>query len=369
MTSPSPPSSPILANRAFLLLVALVSVAFLFVLAPFSGAIFWGAIIALLFRPLFLWMLPRLRARRTWAALATLALVLLLVILPVALIVALLIQEASATYQRVQSGEFNLASYFQQVYNLLPDWARGVLDRAGLSNFALLQQKITAAMGRGSQMIATQVLSIGQSTFDFVVSFFVMLYLVFFLIRDGAALSARIMQAVPLDADIKAELLAKFLTVVRATVKGNVLVAMLQGALGGLIFWFLDVHSPVLWGTLMAFLSLLPALGAALVWIPVALYFLATGAIIKAVILTAAGVLVIGLVDNLLRPVLVGKDTQMPDYLVLISTLGGMALFGLNGFVIGPVVAAMFIAVWELFTEARLPGATAPDTIARERSA
>jgi len=238
----------------------------------------------------------------------------------------------------------------------VPEWARALLDKAGLSNFALLQQKITAALGRGSQLIATQVLNIGQSTFDFVVSFFVMLYLLFFLIRDGAALSARIMRAIPLEQDIKAQLLVKFLAVARATVKGNVAVAMLQGALGGLIFWLLDVHSPVLWGTLMAFLSLLPALGAALVWIPVAIYFLMTGAIAKAVILTLAGVLVIGLVDNLLRPMLVGKDTQMPDYLVLISTLGGMALFGLNGFVIGPVVAAMFIAVWGLFTEARLEG-------------
>jgi predicted PurR-regulated permease PerM len=356
MKTSSTASSPILGNRAFLLLVALVSVAFLYVLAPFSGAIFWGAIIALIFRPLYLWMLPRLRARKTWAALATVILIVLLVVLPVGIIAALLIQEVTATYQRVQSGDFNLASYFQQVYNLLPEWARGLLDKAGLSNFALLQEKITAALGRGSQLIATQVLNIGQSTFDFVVSFFVMLYLLFFLIRDGAALSTRIMRAIPLEQDIKAQLLIKFLAVARATVKGNVAVAMLQGALGGLIFWLLDVHSPVLWGTLMAFLSLLPALGAALVWIPVAIYFLVTGAIAKAVILTLAGVLVIGLVDNLLRPMLVGKDTQMPDYLVLISTLGGMALFGLNGFVIGPVVAAMFIAVWELFTEARLEG-------------
>jgi predicted PurR-regulated permease PerM len=349
-------SSPILGNRAFLLLVALVSVAFLYVLAPYSGAIFWGAIIALIFRPLYLWLLPRLRARKTWAALATVTLIVLLVVLPVAIIAALVIQEVMATYQSVQSGDFNLASYFQQVYIVLPEWARGLLDKGGLSNFALLQEKITAALGRGSQLIATQVLNFGQSTFDFVVSFFVMLYLLFFLIRDGAALSARIMRAVPLEQDIKAELLVKFLAVARATVKGNVAVAMLQGALGGIIFWLLGVHSPVLWGTLMAFLSLLPALGAALVWIPVAIYFLVTGAIAKAVILTLAGVLVIGLVDNLLRPVLVGKDTQMPDYLVLVSTLGGMALFGLNGFVIGPVVAAMFIAVWELFTEARLEG-------------
>ncbi len=353
--------SSALEDKAFLLLVILVSLAFLFVLAPFSGAVFWGAVFALMFVPLFRWLLPRLGGRRTWTALLTVTIILLLVILPMAFIGALLVQEAAGVYSRVQSGEFNIASYFQQIYNVLPGWITGLLDRAGLDNFAVIQQKLGEAVSKGSQYIATQVLNFGQNTFDFVISFFVMLYLMFFLIRDGGALSRRIMLAVPLDADIKRELLVKFLTVVRATVKGNVVVAMIQGALGGLIFWFLGVHAPVLWGTLMAFLSLLPAVGAALVWGPVALYFLATGALVKAIILTAAGVLVIGMVDNLLRPVLVGKDTQMPDYVILITTLGGMTLFGLNGFVIGPVIAAMFIAVWNLFTEARLgePGDTA----------
>jgi predicted PurR-regulated permease PerM len=119
--------------------------------------------------------------------------------------------------------------------------------------------------------------------------------------------------------------------------------------MGGLAFWGLGVQGPLLWAVVMAFLSLLPAVGAALIWAPVALYFLATGAIWKAVFLTAFGVLVIGMIDNVLRPILVGKDIKMPDYLVLISTIGGMAIFGLNGFVIGPVVAALFISLWDLF--------------------
>lgn len=100
----------------------------------------------------------------------------------------------------------------------------------------------------------------------------------------------------------------------------------------------------------MGFLSLLPAVGAGLIWAPVAIYFLLTGATIKGVVLIAFGVLVIGMVDNVLRPILVGKDTKMPDYVVLISTLGGMALFGLNGFVIGPLIAALFMASWDLFS-------------------
>ena len=145
----------------------------------------------------------------------------------------------------------------------------------------------------------------------------------------------------------------KFVIVIRATVKGDFLVALLQGALGGLIFWFLGIGAPLLWAVVMAFLSLLPAIGAALVWMPVAIYLLATGAVWQGIVLNLYGTLVIGLVDNFLRPILVGKDTKLPDYVVLISTLGGIATFGLNGFVIGPVIAAMFIAAWDIFSESK----------------
>jgi predicted PurR-regulated permease PerM len=130
-------------------------------------------------------------------------------------------------------------------------------------------------------------------------------------------------------------------------------VSIVQGALGGLVFWVLDIPSPVFWGVMMAFLSLLPLVGAGMVWGPVALFFMINGALWQGVGLALFGILVIGLVDNVLRPILVGKDTRMPDYLVLISTLGGLALFGLNGFVIGPLIAALFVASWDLFTETR----------------
>jgi predicted PurR-regulated permease PerM len=185
------------------------------------------------------------------------------------------------------------------------------------------------------------------------VAFFIMLYVLFFLLRDGKPLSAAIGRAVPLEANQTQRLLGQFVTVVRATVKGNIVVALIQGALGGLAFWVLGVPGPMLWGALMALLSLLPAVGAALVWLPVALYYLFTGQLWHGLGLTAWGVLVIGLVDNVLRPILVGRDTRMPDYLVLVATVGGISLFGLNGFVIGPVIAAMFLASWNLLTDMR----------------
>jgi predicted PurR-regulated permease PerM len=125
---------------------------------------------------------------------------------------------------------------------------------------------------------------------------------------------------------------------------------MVQGALGGFIFWALDIPGPVLWGVVMTVLSLIPIVGASLIWLPVGLYLLATGATTDGIILIAFGAIVIGLVDNILRPILVGRDTKMPDYLILLSTLGGFSVFGMTGFVLGPLIAALFLTFWEIFT-------------------
>jgi predicted PurR-regulated permease PerM len=227
------------------------------------------------------------------------------------------------------------------------------MDRFGVTSLGALQERLAAGLLKGSQFLAGQAINIGQSTFDFVVNLAVMLYLLFFLLRDADTLSKRIKAAIPLREEQRSELFLKFAVVIRATVKGNILIALLQGTLGGLIFWFLGISASLLWAVVMAFLSLLPAIGAGLVWIPVAIYLLATGAIWQGLALIAFGSLVIGLVDNLLRPILVGKDTKLPDYVVLISTLGGIEAFGLNGFVVGPVIAAIFIAVWDLFRDQR----------------
>jgi predicted PurR-regulated permease PerM len=255
----------------------------------------------------------------------------------------------------MRSGQLNYGAYLQQVLAALPAWLLALLDRFHLTSVAELQARLASVGAQASQFLATKALDVGQNTLQFIVSFGVMLYLLFFLLRDGVQLATRVRDAIPMDDQHKRQLARKFITVTRATVKGNIAVAAAQGALGGLIFWVLDIQGPVMWGVLMAFLSLLPAVGASLIWGPVAIYFLATGATWQAITLTAYGICVIGLVDNLLRPVLVGKDTKMPDYVVLISTLGGMALFGLTGFVIGPVIAALFMATWDLFAPPPAP--------------
>ncbi len=340
-------------DKAFLLLIVAVSLAFIWLVWPFYGAVLWGTVTAIMFAPLCRRLTEAMGRRRNLAALATVVVIVTIVILPLTLIGMSLIQEASGVYKRMQAGELHLARFFQLTLDSLPPWAADLLDRFGLVSLDAMQEKISASLVTGSQFLTGQAFSLGQSTFEFITNLFVMLYLLFFLLRDEAALFTRIKDAIPLRTEQKQALLRKFTVVIRATVKGDLLVALLQGALGGLMFWALGIGAPLLWAVVMAFLSLLPVVGAALVWLPVALYLLATGALWQGLGLIAYGALVIGLIDNILRPILVGKDTKMPDYVVLISTLGGIATLGPNGFIIGPVIAAMFIAAWDIFSASR----------------
>ncbi|CAG9178045.1 AI-2E family transporter [Cupriavidus respiraculi] len=340
-------------QKAFYILLAVVTLAFFWVLRPFFGAVFWGTILAILFTPLNNRIKRQLRGRANSASLITLVLCLLIVVLPLTVVTGSLVNEGSIVVQQIRSGEIHFGAYFEQAVRALPAPISAALSRLGLADMAAVQGKLASAAGEASQYLATQALSIGQNTAQFVISFAIMLYLLFFLLRDGATISRHIRQAIPLSEEHKQHLLRKFTAVIRATVKGNIVVAIVQGALGGLMFWALGIQGAVLWGFVMAFLSLLPAVGAGLIWGPVAIYYLLIGVTWKAVAVIAFGALVIGAVDNVLRPILVGKDTKLPDWVVLISTLGGMALFGLNGFVIGPLIAALFIASWDLSASMR----------------
>ncbi len=342
-----------LEDATLLLLVVLVSLAFAWILWPFSEAILWAAVLATVFAPLNRRLVGALGQRRNLAALATVLIILTMVILPLTLTAASLVQEATGLYQRIQSGELNFGTFFHEFLNALPAWATDLLNRFGLTNLSAIHERLATALLQASKYLASQAFDIGRGTANVVINLFLALYLLFFFLRDGGSLSRHIGNAIPLRTEQKRALLTKFTVVTRAMFKGSLLVAAVQGALGGLIFWLLDIHAPVLWAVVMGFLSLLPAVGAALVWLPVAVYFLATGALWQGVVLIAYGALVIGLVDNLLRPFLVGKDTEMPDYVVLISTLGGIAIFGLDGIVIGPVIASMFIATWDIFSASR----------------
>lgn len=340
-------------EKTFLLLLVTASLAFAWILWPFFGAILWGTVMAIVFAPLFRRLSGPMQQSPSAAALTTILIIIVLVILPLTVIATSLMQEAASLYDMIHADKLDFGLYFHQVWDALPASIQNMMAQLGLTNLGAVQEKLAVGLRQGSQFLATQILNIGQFTFHFVVNFCIMLYLLFFFLRDGNALFNSIKKAVPLHVEQQRALFTKFTTAVRATVKGGILVAVLQGMLGGLIFWFLGIHAPLLWGVIMAFLSLLPAIGASLVWLPVAIYLLATGAIWQGLVLIAFGALVMGMADNFLRPALVGKDTKLPNYVVLISTLGGLQMFGLNGLVIGPAIAAMFMVVWEIFAASR----------------
>jgi predicted PurR-regulated permease PerM len=301
-----------------------------------------------MFSPLNKRLLLLMPLRPTISALVSMAVVLVIVIFPMFAIAAALLEEATTLYSVLNAGEIDFGRSFKSIADNLPQWMRKLLYVLGVQNLDAVQQKTTFLLKEGTQFLTLQILSIGQSAVHLAISFFVMLYLLFFLLRDGDRLFAQLKRSIPLQAKQQNALFEKFVTVVRATVKGDLLVALLQGALGGLAFWSLGIRAPLVWGVLMAVVSVLPVVGAAIIWLPVALYLLASGLILQGFALIVFGALVIGLVDNILRPILVGQDTKMPEYLVLISTLGGLEAFGVIGFVMGPLIAAMFLAVWDI---------------------
>ena len=351
--------TPALRRAVFLLLLALVTVAFFWIISPFFGAVFWAMVLALMFMPVHRRLCALLRGRDTLAALGTLLFCMVIVVVPMIFVVGAMVDEATSFTQRLRTGEFNPRTYFEQIQNALPGWLRDLLGRFGLFNAQDVVDKLTAAVVQGGQALTARALAIGQNTLMLLVNLGIMLYLLFFFLRDGRDLAQTIRRAVPMQRQHTDFLLSKFATVVRATVKGTVVVALVQGMLGGVAFAFLGIHGAVLWGVVMSVLSLLPAIGAALVWAPVAIYLIATGSMIEGLGLAAWGAGVMGMVDNLLRPILVGKETKLPDYLVLLSTIGGLSIFGVNGFLIGPAIAALFVATWALFSHEE--GATPED--------
>ncbi|OLO07012.1 AI-2E family transporter [Salinicola sp. MH3R3-1] len=338
-------------HKAFILLLTLVSIAFVWLLLPFYGAVLWAVILAILFQPMQRRLERRLHGRRNWAALISVAACVFIVILPITLIFGAMVREGASVYQRVGSGDIDFNHYVQQFQGSLPVSIQDWLGDAGFGSLSDISNRLASALEQGSRLIATHMLSIGQNTLQFLVSTGIMLYLLFFLFRDGRSLGQMIRITIPLSDEYTYKLIDKFTAVVRATVKGNVIIAIVQGVIGGVAFWALGIEAALLWGVMMAFLSLLPAIGSAIVWVPVAAYLLITGAYVKGAILIFVGVVVIGLVDNFLRPPLVGKETKLPDYVVLISTVGGMTLMGINGFVLGPLIAALFIVAWSLYRQ------------------
>lgn len=341
-------------NGGLIVFVTLSTVALALIVADFAGAMLWAALAALLFQPLFQRLLARWPARRNTAAAVTMLIITVAVVIPALVIASLVIDQAAGVYVQMRSGQINIASYFQQVQDALPARLQTVLSSSGLDSVERIQARLSQIVSSSVSTIARQALSIGANAAAFVLAFGVGLYVTYFLLRDGERIGPAIVRALPLEPAAAERIAEKFVAVVRATIKGSGVVALVQGALGAITFWVVGLPAALLWGMLMAIAALLPAVGPAIIWGPVAIYLLATAAIWQAVVVLVSGVLVIGLADNILRPILVGRDTGIPDWLVLVTTLGGIGVMGLSGIVVGPLAGALFITGWQILTEQRL---------------
>lgn len=336
-------------NRAFLTLVLLTSFAFIWMVRGFLLPVFWAAVLAVLFHPVYSRLLEFCRGRAPIAAaLATLTAV-LVVLVPLTALGVAVTRQAIALYHAIAAGDVDLYSPIAFIERSLPRLAEFLAQYD--IDIQTVRASIESAAVSASQYVASQALSAGQNTLLVVVMFGLMLYFLFFFFRDGQKLIDLAVRVLPFGDDRERRLFDKFADVSRATVKGTIVVAAVQGAIGGLMFAAVGIRASVFWGVVMGILSLLPAVGASLVWIPAAIYFAAVSSWGKVIFLVLGGALVVGLIDNILRPILVGREAKMPDYLVLLATLGGLAAFGLSGFVLGPMIAALFLVVWDMLAE------------------
>lgn len=342
-----------LESRVFVALVLGTTALFLWMVRGFLLPVFWAAVFAVLFQPLFLRLLALLRGRRSLAAALGTLTVVAVVLVPAGLLVGALAQQGLWLYQRIASGEINGDAVVRFVERSVPALTR-VATRYGV-DVDRVRDALQGAAGSATQYIAGTALAVGQNALTLAVLFGLMLYFLFFFFRDGERIVQALVRAIPMGDARERRLFRKIAEVSRATVKGTIVVAAVQGAVGGALFALVGIQAAVFWGVAMGVLSLLPAVGSALVWVPAAVFLFATGAFWKGMLLVAGGTLVIGLVDNVLRPVLVGRETKMPDYLVLLATLGGLTAFGLAGFVAGPIVAALFLVTWQMFADEYAP--------------
>ena len=332
---------------AFLILLTLVSLAFISLLKGFMVSLFWAVAFAILFAPLSERVKGLLGDRESLVAVFTVLVIMLVVVIPLIGIGFAVAAETARMLAAVDAGKIDFAAPVQWVNDHLP-MAAALAEQYGVDPSGLKETLSSAAMESG-QWVAGNAVKAGQGTLNFTLSMFLMIYLLYFFLRDGGTIVDRLVQVLPLGDERERALFARFAQVVRATVKGTFVIGAVQGTIGGVTFALLGIQGAVLWGVLMALFSLLPAIGAALIWVPAAIMLVADGDYTSAGILVVVGVLGIGLADNLLRPLLVGRDTRMPDYLILLATLGGLGTFGISGLIIGPLIAALFITVWEMF--------------------
>jgi predicted PurR-regulated permease PerM len=352
MDSSSPPSGQNFRNAFVLLLVAAISLLVLAIAWPFIKPLLLGVMLAGLSHPLYRWLTRCFRGRKSLASFSTLLIRLVLVVGPIGAFVGIVIGQALEVSEKAipwAREHFGASSGFN-----VHDW---LVTRFPVLGGYIPQQDVIidnmslAAKSAGGFLVAAAS-RMTAGTAAFLLDAFVMLYAMFFFLRDGESILQRVFYYIPLSHDDEERMLERFTSVTRATIKGTLIIGVVQGTLAGLALWAGGIAGAAFWGTIMVILSVIPGIGSALVWVPAVIYLYATGHTLAATLVAAWCAAVVGTIDNVLRPMLVGKDAKMPDLLILIGTLGGLFLFGPIGFIAGPIVFGLFITIWHIYGEA-----------------
>jgi predicted PurR-regulated permease PerM len=347
---PAPAPGALRFQRGFLLLLVVgISVLFLLVIRRFVLAIFLAAVFAGLAYPIYRWIVRRLRGRKRLASITTILVLLVGVGLPVAGFLAMVTTQAVAVGQGAEEWFHQQGDRLERIRELverIPVVAEALPDEGQVA-----ERFRELAARTGPALMGSVLRAATREVLNFILQLFILLYAMFFFLADGPTILARILQYIPLKQGEKEELLERFVSVTRATVKGSLLIGIIQGGIAGIAFWVAGVPGPAFWGTVMVVFSILPAVGPALVWVPAVIYLFLVGEIGSGLGLLVWCAVVVSTIDNLLRPRFIGRDARMSDLLILLSTLGGIILFGAVGFIVGPIVAALFVTVWHIYGE------------------
>jgi predicted PurR-regulated permease PerM len=342
-----------LATAFFFALLSLILYSAFLILTPFLTAITWAVILAILVYPLYAWLLQLMRGRATLAAITVIVVITFIVIAPGVELVRFLADEAVSLVQSVRS---LLDEEGKQEWLAKP-WVQQVLGWWNMVSFRLVDFKINwkELLVQGAQssstFLVTQVKGIAQNVLAFTINFIVALFTLFFVLRDGAEFLSRVQRLLPMDREHQERLLRNIVDVVTAVVHGTLVVATVQGLLAGLAYWVLGVPFAALWGVVTAFAALLPIGGSTMVTVPASIYLFLQGETVRGVILLVWALGVVGMVDNILKPLLIGNRLGVPVLFLFFGILGGVALFGAVGIILGPALFALLRALLDLYSE------------------
>lgn len=341
-------TSIIAKNISVLALLTLISVVFLYMIRSFLVVILLAAIFSAMMHPIYRWFSKFQHVKGPIGAMLTLASFTGFILTPMLVLAGIITGQAiklsrtlTPTIQRYISEPGLFSEYIGKLpfYDQLLPYRDQILKQAG------------EMAGMVSSFLINNLSAGALGTVNVIFMFSIFLYISFYLLQDGHTLICRILYLLPLDNESEGRLIARFTEVTRATLKGTLIIGGLQGLCGGIIFYLVGIDAAVFWGTLMAALSVIPAVGATLIWLPAGLLLLMNGLYVKGVLLMGLCAIVLGALDNVARPIMVGRDAKMHDVMIFLGTMGGLSLFGLPGFIIGPVIAALFITIWEIYGE------------------